>query len=136
MSNVNTIPTGVITVLMNPAYQPVEVEYMLRKTGAKGLVILDNLRMLQHYSMLKSIAPELEVARKGELRAAKLPDLTHVFVANNRLMKDPNQDTAGTYNWDELIECDKPKMERPAVDMDDDFVIMFTSGTTGKPKGS
>lgn len=127
---------GVITVLMNPAYQPVEVEYMLKKTGAKGLVMLDNLRMLQHYKMLKSIVPELESADKGALNSARLPDLKHVILASNRLMRDPEQATAGTYNWDELVKCEKPRMEKPHVDMDDDFVIMFTSGTTGSPKGT
>ncbi len=38
---------GVITVLMNPAYQLVEMEYMLKKTQAKGLIFLDNLKTLQ-----------------------------------------------------------------------------------------
>lgn len=127
---------GIITVLMNPAYQPVEVEYMLKKTGAKGLVMLDNLRMLQHYKMLQSIAPELESADKGALNSARLPDLKHVILASNRLMRDPEQATAGTYNWDELVKLEKPRMEKPQVDMDDDFVIMFTSGTTGSPKGT
>jgi fatty-acyl-CoA synthase len=31
---------GVIVVLLNPAYQLVEIEYMLKKTGAKGVIIL------------------------------------------------------------------------------------------------
>lgn len=127
---------GVIAVLMNPAYQKVEVEYMLKKTGAKGIVMLDNLKTLQHFNILKEICPELPTSVKGELNSAALPDLKHVIIANNGLMKDPNQGTAGTWNWSELTKFDKTSVIKPAVDMNDDFVIMFTSGTTGLPKGA
>lgn len=127
---------GVISVLMNPAYQPVEVEYMLKKTGAKGIVILDNLKTLQHYNMLKSIAPELETSQPGQLNSKNLPDLKHVILTSNRLMRDPGQGTAGTMNWDVLAKYDKATISKPNVNMDDPFVIMFTSGTTGKPKGA
>jgi len=127
---------GVIAVLMNPAYQLVEVEYMLRKTGAKGLVMLDNLKILQHYTLLSQICPELATSQKGELKSERLPDLKHVILASNRLMKDPNQATSGTWNWDELTKFNGIASQLPAVNMDDSFVIMFTSGTTGKPKGA
>lgn len=127
---------GIVAVLMNPAYQMVEIEYMLKKTGAKGLVMLDNLKTLQHYSLLKQICPELEGSQKGELNSSKLPDLKHVILTSNRLMRDPSQATAGTWSWDELTKFDKAAMEKPSVNMDDNMVIMFTSGTTGLPKGA
>ncbi len=121
---------------MNPAYQLVEVEYMLHKTGAKGLVMLDNLKTLQHYTLLQQICPELANSTKGELKSARLPNLKHVILASNRLMRDPAQGTAGTWNWDELAKFDRVKAQLPNVNMDDSYVIMFTSGTTGKPKGN
>jgi len=121
---------------MNPAYQLVEVEYMLQKTAAKGLLMLDNLKTLQHYALLAQICPELATAQRGELRSARLPSLKHVILASNRLMKDPGQATAGTWNWDELTQFDRAAAKLPAVNMDDAMVIMFTSGTTGKPKGA
>ena len=127
---------GLIVVLMNPAYQLVEVEHMLKKTGAKGIIMMDNLKTLQHYEMLKKICPELETCQKGELKSKKLPELKHVIIANNRLFKDPNQQTKGTWNFSELEKFNKPKIEKPQVDMDDSLVILFTSGTTGFPKGA
>ena len=88
---------GLIVVMMNPAYQLVEVQHMLRKTKAKGIIMLDNLKVLQHYEMLKKICPELETSQKGELKSQQLPDLKHVIITNNRLIKDPNQQTKGNY---------------------------------------
>lgn len=117
---------GLIVVMMNPAYQLVEVEHMLKKTKAKGIVMLDNLKILQHYEMLKKICAELETSLKGELNSKNLPDLKHVIIANNRLFKDPNQKTKGTWNFSELEKFNKQKVEKPRVDMDDSLVILFT----------
>jgi len=88
---------GLIVVMMNPAYQLVEVQHMLKKTKAKGIIMLDNLKVLQHYEMLKKICPELESSQKGELNSQLLPDLKHVIIANNGLFKDPHQQTKGGF---------------------------------------
>ena len=117
---------GLIVVLMNPAYRLVEVEYMLKKTQAKGVVIMDNLKILQHYDIIKTICPEIENSSKGELNSKNLPHLKHVIMVNNRLFKDPNQQTKGTWQFNELEKFNKQPREKPHVDMDDSFVIMFT----------
>ncbi len=127
---------GVVSVLMNPAYQFVEIEYMLKKTKAKGIVILDQLKTINHYEILKKICPELESSKKGELNSNNLPFLKHIIVAN-LLPTSTNDDSSkfkGTWLFNEINHYDGVKKPFPYVDIEDDFVYMFTSGTTGFPK--
>lgn len=118
---------GVIVVLMNPAYQLVEIEYMLKKTQSKGLVILDNLKTLKHYETLKKIAPELENSVQGELNSKNLPDLKHVILVKNRLMSDNSEQYKGTWGFDRDISMfNQSSQKLPTVDFDDSFVMLFT----------
>ena len=56
----------VIKVLMNPAYQQVEIEFMLAKTRAKGIVMLENLKSLRDNSIFYSrFAPNLKVPARA-----------------------------------------------------------------------
>lgn len=127
---------GCVTVLMNPAYQLTEIEYMVRKANCKGIFILDNLPILKHYDLLKKICPELETCQKGELVSNKLPDLKHVIVCSVMPTKELESKHKGTWSFNEVKTHNKATISLPYVDYDDDFVMMFTSGSTGFPKAA
>jgi acyl-CoA synthetase (AMP-forming)/AMP-acid ligase II len=119
---------GIIVVLMNPAYQLVEIQYMLKKTQSKGVVILDNLKTLKHYDILAKMCPELASTRAGaELNSKELPHLKHVILVSNRLMKDPSASYSGSLPYANIEKYASPqKHDIPHVDFDDTSVLLFT----------
>jgi acyl-CoA synthetase (AMP-forming)/AMP-acid ligase II len=118
---------GVIVVIMNPAYQFAEIEYMLKKTNAKGVVILDNFKILRHYDILARLAPELTTASKGELKSSQLPDLKHVILVNNQLVNDKSCDYKGTWSFtNDFQKFNKPFKPLPYVDLEDTLALLFT----------
>jgi hypothetical protein len=119
---------GVISVLLNPAFQLVEIEYMLKKTKCKGVVILDNLKTLQHYEILTKICPEILHTSNsgGEISSKNLPDLKHVILVHNRLTKDNVKNYKGTLPFAQIEKYNSIKQELPYVDMHDTFSMLFT----------
>lgn len=100
---------------------------MLGKSGAKGLVIYDSFKTLQHLDIIRRLCPELDKSNPGELNSKAFPNLKHVFVLNSPLV--PNKSVyKGTWDFAKLLQSNvrNQKLELPYVDIDDPCVILFT----------
>lgn len=119
---------GVIVVLMNPAYQLVELEYMLKKTRAKGIIMMESVKNFRHYQILSYICPELKNSIKGGLISKALPDLRHVIMVNLNGKYESHVDTRfkGTWSYGELDKFNLTYLDKPNVEPEDPFVILFT----------
>lgn len=115
------VSIGAIATPMNSWWTGDELEFGLRDSGA-CLAVVDPL-------ILERITPVLD----------QLPDLRSVVVARSRgVHSDPRirslEDLIGpTDRWAHLAEIGLPPVELAA---DDDATLMYTSGTTGRPKGA
>jgi len=112
---------GAIVTPLNAWWTGAELEYGLADSGAK-IAIVDDERLGRVSEFLDSL---------GELRkvyASRLTDdAPHPNVA--RL-----EDVIGQTNgWKDLRDLPLPDVE---MDPEDDVTILYTSGTTGKPKGA
>ncbi len=106
---------GLVCNPIIPIYRDAEVTYILRDAGTKAFFIPTTFRKFDYADM---------VAR----HRAELPDLEHVITVRG------SAEGADTFD-DLLAEGDLDGFSRPDVDPNAVKLIMYTSGTTGRPKG-
>ncbi|KAL2765244.1 medium-chain acyl-CoA ligase ACSF2, mitochondrial isoform 2 precursor [Daubentonia madagascariensis] len=130
-----TAQAGIVLVSVNPAYQAMELEYVLKKVGCKALVFPKQFKTQQYYNILKQICPEVENAQPGALKSQRLPSLTTVISVDAPL--------PGTLLLDEVVAAgsteqhlDRLRYTQQFLSCHDPINIQFTSGTTGSPKGA
>ncbi len=126
---------GAILVNINPSYRVHELEYALKQSGCRALVLAPQFKTANYTQMLYDLAPELHSSAPGQLQAPRLPELRTLI----RLSHEP---AAGMYTWDDLTELAKRvttaelTARQREQEFDDPINIQYTSGTTGYPKGA
>jgi acyl-CoA synthetase (AMP-forming)/AMP-acid ligase II len=115
--------TGATLVPINTRFKGLEASDILRRSRARVLVTTTDFLGVDYVSMLRS-APDNEA----------LPNLATIVVTNGPAAQ-------GTIGWDDFVARANPETltevdrRREAVSSDDPSDILFTSGTTGRPKG-
>lgn len=129
-----TAKIGAIMVNINPAYRTFELEYCLKQSEIKLLILQGRFKTSDYVGMFYEACPEAYESRPGRLLSEKFPFLkTVVFMGNIPYN--------GMFQWDELlkkadgINPDELLEREKSLDFDDAINIQYTSGTTGYPKG-
>lgn len=119
---------GVTTIPVNTKYKPPEAAYVLRKSDAQIVFMEHHFLGVDYPEMLREICPDwVEGAGSGTL-----PQLHHSVVvrgAPEQVSLDDFLDGAARVSEQRLRDV------YSEVTADADVIIVFTSGTTGFPKG-
>ncbi|RNF39393.1 fatty acid--CoA ligase family protein [Planococcus salinus] len=119
-----TMRLGATAVPINPIYSPDEIAYIVKNSDAKVVIALDKLLPLVEKAHLAFPAVADYIMCETE------PDLA------GKLQQLPTEVKGKVSDFTELLKKAPAIGTEVEVATDDNAVILYTSGTTGKPKGA
>jgi fatty-acyl-CoA synthase len=134
VSQFSTGKMGAVLVTVNTNYRTAELEYLLKQSDSKTIILMEEFRGASYIDMLYEICPELKTSKPGELESSKLPYLKNVIVLGEKTYP-------GTYSWQDIMErgddVEEGELDErlSSLSPHDAINMQYTSGTTGFPKG-
>lgn len=125
---------GAVLVTVNTAYKVFELEYLLRQSDSKVLVMMENYKGTDYLKIIQELIPNIDNQNKACIKSERLPHLKNIVYCSDEIVD-------GLYNFSELYTlADKTsemelKNMKSKVQNTDIANIQYTSGTTGFPKG-
>lgn len=123
MAALGILGAGAVLVPVNTRFKGEEAAYILRKSGARALFVVTDFLDTDYTAMLRAADPSLEVLQDG----------SSVVISG--------ESGPGQVAWKQFLDAGAAVSEAAAVAAIDAVTpdslsdIMFTSGTTGNPKG-
>ena len=125
---------GAVLVTVNTNYKVFELEYLLRQSDSKALVLIEGIKTSNYVEILNELIPKLKNSEPGKLLDEKLPFLKHILYVGEKSYP-------GMHNFNDLftyaekISDEEYHRVQASLNPQDVINMQYTSGTTGFPKG-
>jgi len=119
-----TMRIGATAIPVNPLYTPDEITYIIRNGDVKVVIALDALLPLVEAGV--QAFPDVQTYVICETK----PDTAEKMKALPQRVKER------VNSFTQLIAQSEPSVKPCEIDDDDTAIILYTSGTTGHPKGA
>ncbi len=127
---------GLVVVNVNPLYTPRELEYQLKDSGAKAIVIIENFAVTLQKCLAETQINHVVLCAMGDMLSMPKGAVVN-FVVRNVKSLVPDFVLPGAIKFNQALSLgERATFVKPVVTSDDIAVLQYTGGTTGVSKGA